>query len=233
MKRPKISDIEKRLARIKHVGNLQLQQLQCLYDGRPHVIAENYRRGILDLHLHFVRHLDGLASGSFCLNFREGSEIHFDIVGPNSDWTSMLVRIGEVAERAEPIISIVRLQVLNQCDFFFAESFKLGRNPPLELIFSVAYRKLQARIIDVRMSPLSERTHHIVQGDQKRLNDLTNQRLQSPQRIVDEVMGFERLGTLLLNGNDSRFRTTHVLDSRYEFRQTFFALIDPPVGIVH
>jgi hypothetical protein len=82
----------------------------------------------------------------------------------------MFIRIGKVAHDPKPVVVVIRLKLLNQCDLFSAKSFKLRRNPSIERLWRVANWKLQT-LIDRPAARFGKCADKIVQRDNKVLYD--------------------------------------------------------------
>lgn len=223
--------IEERLERIEHVGNLQLQELQRLYNGTP-VVREDYRAGKFILHVHGIWHEGADSAWRVCLQMRSG--MHPDIcsaAGAQLDWNAMPISTSQIVKPSEPCISIVRLKTLDQCDFFRTESFEFGRHPAAEFFWSVTNRKLQT-LIEGPTTSFDQSADQIVQGDDQMLEAFAHNRREFIETCRNRIVEVIRSGRLPPNKD---FRSRSAAESIYRFfevRQAFVTLADPPASIV-
>jgi len=224
--------IEQRLERIKYFGSLQLQELKRLYN-RGAVIEEDYRAGKFVRHVHGLWHQDALTEWRLCLQV--GGSVHQD---PGAAASAQLDRypmpIGpcEVVESTEPRIVVIWLKFLDQCDFFFPDTFEFRRNPTPESLWIVTNRKLQA-FIDEIPSCGGKGTNQVIQGDDKMLQALANERSKIIERFGDGIVELMRVGARSLDHNLDDFTVSHAVYPFYEVHQAFFTLADPPMGLVN
>ncbi len=225
----RLSLIEEWLERIKYVGNLQLEYLQRLYDRRTS-FTEHYRVGKAVLHLHCFRHENSPPKQCLCFQMRKCMSIDLSASAcTDCRRSAMSVRIGEIADFTEPIIPMIRLQPLNHCDFFSADSFKLGRTPTLEYLRRVTNRELQT-LIEVSPAKLGECDDQIIESDYKMLNNLADVDAEIKEWIGNWILELMRVFTF--DGNDVRVTLPKPLDSIIQVRQAFFALSDSPISFV-
>lgn len=157
--------LEKRLEFIKHLGNAQMNYLKRLYDGAP--IFERYLKEQIVLHLHGIT-----GRTAYCLNYRlEPSELTNILLYVNQ--ASVLVEIGQVAERSHPVASLVRLKLLEECDIFLRNSFEMGMPPTLEDIWVIFNRKLDVFANSVR-ALLGQSAGEIIHGAAEAVRTLTD-----------------------------------------------------------
>lgn len=147
----------------KQIGNLRLEFVKRLYDGRP--IAELYRIGLTGIHLHVAPKLIGQERlFHICCRLRSKTQLKDDLtVKLNESEFPMLVWIRQVSEDARPFTTFVQLQALNVCDMRGVESLE----PPFlngqrEAILGVINRKLRA-ILNLTRVENGERIDEIVE----------------------------------------------------------------------
>ena len=128
----KLSPLELRIERIKHLDNLRLKLLQFFYNGRS--VAENYCDEDIALHVH------GLSGENrFCATWRRR-----DGDGGGCDRkVPVFVRIGKLSEHTRPLASIARLQALESCDVLLADAFEIAASPSSKDLLAVVDRKLR------------------------------------------------------------------------------------------
>jgi hypothetical protein len=117
--------------RLKRLGNLRTQLLKCFYDG--HSIAECDINGKIALHVH------GLAGNdSVCATWRYLK----DSRSKDGLQVPVFVGVGDNSQQPRPLASVARLQLLNHCDVFVADTFEIARSSAFEGFFRVVDGKL-------------------------------------------------------------------------------------------
>ncbi len=125
------NSLEFRIERSKQVSNLEFELLQRLYDRRS--IAERYTKGEVSLHMHIQQ----ISGAIFCAVYMSRNTFEFtgsmrrnfnNALGQVNKRSEMpmFVWIREKCQEMRPCSSFVRLQSLNTCDMFDAESFQKG-----------------------------------------------------------------------------------------------------------
>jgi len=222
--------LERRLERIKHFRDLQLEHLKCLYNV-GFVLGEHYRQAKVVLHLHGVRHEDWYAMRRLRWYMRKRVKSDTAWSGANFDRVPMFIRIGEVTYNSKPMIVVVRLKLLNQCNLSSAKSSELGRHPCVECLWCVANRKLQI-LIDRLAARFSKCTDEIVQCSNKMLHDLTDDDGEVIEWVGQTILELMRVRARTLCGNDTRLSFSEGLNLTFEIEQASFALADSPLGII-
>jgi hypothetical protein len=121
--------IEERLERIKHVGNLQLQELKSLCHPNA-VIAKDNRQGKVVFHLHSVGHEDLLSARRLRLQMRKRMKTDLGSAARSQSYRiPMSVRVGKIAETAEPFVSIVRAAIARSMRPLFSRVLSTRREP--------------------------------------------------------------------------------------------------------
>jgi hypothetical protein len=174
---PDLSPLEFRLERLKRLGNLELDYLKRLYDGRP--LGELYRRGEMELHVHFAM------NGMYCATYRrlDGVKVRSVDAGiavggktaPDTGEAFVFVAIGQVAQSFSPIASRIRLQPLNRCDMGRIDAFEPSTLfPPREALFRVFNRKLREVLTDAGIE-FGEFKNEVIQGGSEVIDNLPDQ----------------------------------------------------------
>lgn len=174
--------LEKRLELIKHVGNLQLEYLQRLYDRRT--VAELYRQDQIVLHIHGVWR-DG---SRWCLTIKhvKGDAVNRRTAGAHEYRIAVFVRVTEVSNFTHPVVSSVGLKPLKQCDMFTLDALEKGWRLLPKCVWRLTYRKLQAFISSPAIKN-GKSSDEVVKGGAKRLDDFT---------YIDCTKSFIGLGNL-------------------------------------
>ena len=158
------NSLELRIEDIKSLSNLQFQLLQSVY------IHDNRSIGELYVNREAILHIHGLISGyRFCANLRKAiSNIERGYGEP-----SVFVRIGEIGESMRPVTSVIRLQPLDNCDVFVADSFEVGIALSLEILYAIINRKLCA-IFNLAGIQTCQLIDEIIHGGSQVVGDFSN-----------------------------------------------------------
>lgn len=164
-----------RLEHIKHLGNLKMELLKSFYDGRS--IAERYINGEILLHVH------GFASDyRFCATWRQG-----DGDSPcNSNEVPVFVWVGNLSEDARPIASIARLQLLDSCNMYIADTFETVLSPPIENLFAIIDGKL-CFIYDLLGVKASQLIDQVIQGSSQIIDGFANENASKMRNWLHDI----------------------------------------------
>lgn len=140
--RSALNKIEKRLELVNYLANAASDFLKLWHDVAP--VWERYREGKAALHVHVVGiGTENAVRSRFCIRccrkYRSLTELFVE-----NDQARVFVKIGEVAEKCDPVPSLVRLIPLEECEMFFPESFEQNAAPVFEEIWRVFNRKLDS-----------------------------------------------------------------------------------------
>jgi len=191
--------VEQNLERIKYPANLRLQYLKSIYDGRP--IFERYLTGDARIHLHCLWKSTPFCREEICICVAKRTASKCGTCGPYFYEVPMLVCVGQNPKKAQRIVSIIRLQSLNQCAVFDADSFKVSLNPTAKLLWRIVDRKLCA-LSRLPIVKFRQGVDHLVQGRAESHNDTTDARTDVLKSIWMSVLEDVRIGFLRLCGND-------------------------------
>lgn len=160
-----MNSLELRIEGMKCLSNLQFQLLQSVYvhDGRS--IAELYMNGESILHIH------GLTSDyRFCATLRNA----ISDGGFGYSKVHVFVRVGQTLENMCPVTSVIRLQPLDNCDMFIADTFEMEVTPSLESLYGIMNRKLCAIYNRARIK-ICQLIDEVIQGSSQVVDDFSNE----------------------------------------------------------
>jgi hypothetical protein len=219
--------IEQRLERVKNVGNLQLEQLQRLYDRRS--IAELYRERQIVLHVHGIVY----DSSRWCLTveYMEGNPISGRCGRAHEYRISVSISIGKLPDFPDPSVSVVRLKPLDQCDMLALDAFEQGRNLSSEVVWRLTYRKLQA-LIDASGIKNNKGRDKKIEGDPQRLDNLAHVNRKVPDGIRKFIADVTRVSSIWLRNDDIVLEFPEFFYSGFEVRQAFFGPLYSTIGII-
>ena len=226
--------LELRLEHAKRLGNLQFQLLQSVYihDGRS--IAELYMNGEAVLHIH------GLTSDyRFCATLRNA--IYDGGFGYSKP--PVFVRIGQFSEGACPVASVIRLQPLNYCDMFAADSFEKGTTPSLETFYGILNRKLRA-VFNLAGVQACQLIDEVIQSSSQVVSDFPNEDFNNVGHWLNvesctthDVLDFftffrdERLW-FAFNNNVITHSLAECIDHTIQIRQVYACLSNPLISAI-
>lgn len=148
----KQSNLELRLECINRMGDLRLDFLKRLYDGKA--VIKGYKQGNVELHIHAWTPVKKFHN-AIEPNSRDGRIRDFHICGVLTRFCGnsrtmllenempMLIWIRDISEHLSPIDSIIRLQSLNLCRMKAADSLEAGLGPSLESVWRVLNQELR------------------------------------------------------------------------------------------
>lgn len=155
------------LEKIKRISNIELQLLQCIYGDNLRSVVEMYINGEIGWHVHF-----SIGSNRFCATWMKGLDVSDNSIGCGK--SSVLIGIREVSDELRPLASIVRLQKLNVCPMFSADTFEPGIPLTPKILWAILDKKL--RMVYNRAGiEACNLIDQIVKGSPEIVNDFTNQ----------------------------------------------------------
>lgn len=155
------------LEEIKCISNIELQLLQCIYGDNLRSVVEMYINGEIGWHVHF-----SIGSNRFCATWMKGLNVSDNSIGCGE--SSVFIGVREVSDELRPLASIVRLQKLNVCPMFSADTFEPVIPLTPEILFAILDKKL--RMVYNRAGiEVCKLINQIVEGSPEIVNDFTNQ----------------------------------------------------------
>lgn len=240
--------LELRLERINRVGDLRLEYLKRLYDGRS--IIEGYETGNVELHVHGrftilcdfdIEHdsrlevgaghgmRDSHVCGVVTHFLRDGLVMFTDSESP------MLVWIGDGSESFRPTDSVIRLQFLDQCRMSVINAAQVGLAPSLESVWRVLDRELSS-VLDCPAIQSGQFVDQEIESGSQMIDDFTDKDRHVRRhfdKTLESYCGRERL-LIKLKVTDGQFTFSveELLGNGFEVDQVFVCPIDPRISAV-
>jgi hypothetical protein len=143
----------------------------------------------------------------------------------------MFIRIGEFSDLTYPVVSVVRLKPLDQCDLFALDAFEQGRNLSSKVIWALTNRKLQA-LIDGFGIENNKSDHKVVESRAEWLDNLTCIDRKVFNGIRKFIAQTARVSWMWLRDDDIVLEFPEFFYSNFEIRQAFFGPLYSTVGVV-
>jgi len=223
--------LELRLERIKRFSNLRLQLLQSVYvhDGRT--CAELYMDGSAVIHIHGV-----VGATRFCARLQNVNSILRG--GLRYCEFPVFVGVGEVSNQLCPITSIIRLQLLDSCDMFSAQTFEIASAPTPEDILAVLDRKLSFLLnrAGIKACKLID---EIIEGRPQVIDDFPNENLDDMRNFGDfnfersnDIASLVRRFWLTINDNTIAYSLAEDVNPTIQIRQVFICPSNPLISAI-
>jgi hypothetical protein len=233
-----LSPLELRLEISKSLSNVEYQLLQCLYNRRS--VLENY------LKRENVLHVQGLVGEkSFCaiyLRADNNRTVH-------NGKLSVLVGIGDISKPFRPLATIERLQPLDSCDVFRANS---SEKPifPLSCDATDSVVKCFWRVLNWKLRSLylllgleaGQFINKIIESSPKVIDDFADKNAEffrnrdwatSDIADINELTPFGRVSyTLVINGNTTNLILAKDLNPPFQVTEVFACPIDPLISAI-
>lgn len=233
-----LSLLELRLETIKSLDNTEYELLKCFYDGRS--ISEDYLKRENILHVH------GLAGKrGFCAVYlRADNKRAID-----NGKSSVFVRVGDISKLSRPLASVERLQPLDSCDVFRADSSEIFAFPlafdsadsAVKPLGGVLNRKLRSPYLLLRIEA-GQLINKIIESGSKVVDDFTNKnaellrygnRATSDIADKDELVAFDGAPhTLVINRNAICLALAKDVNPSFELIEALACPIDPPISAI-
>ena len=191
--------IEARLECVHNANDLRLEYLKLVYSGGS--VSEYYRSGNVRIHVDCLRHAPTRWQRQI---LRLCCRLH-EMLSPanrfQKDESAVLVFLGEKLQFSQPLPSVVRLRFLDQCNVCGIETFKIGLNPRLEMLWRLTDRELRSALQRRRMpfAKFKERIDKLIEGRSQLTGNDSDIHTEVWQRTSKPV--FNPSGRLLTGNN--------------------------------
>lgn len=232
-----LSPLELRLETIKSLDNVEYKLLKCFYNGRS--ILENYLKRENVLHVHGL-----VGEKGFCaiyLRADNNRTIH-------NDKSSVLVGIGDISKPFRPLATIERLQPLNSCDVFRANSSEKFIFP-LSSDATDSVVKCFWRVLDWKLRSLylllgieaGQLINEVIESSPKVIDDFADKNAEffrNGDWATSDIAGINELMfdmvpyTLIINGNTINLILAKDLNPSFQVTEVFACPIDPLISAV-
>jgi hypothetical protein len=233
-----LSPLELRLETIKSLDNFEYKLLKCFYNGRS--ILENYLKRENVLHVHGL-----VGKKGFCAIYLRADN-NRAIHNGNS---SVFVGIGDISKLSRPLATIERLQPLDSCDVFRANSSEVFASP---LIFDVTDSSIKRfwRVLDWKLRSLyfllgieaGQRINEVIKSGSEVIGDFADNNAEffrnrdwatSDIADINELIPFDRTPyTLVINGNTINLILAKDIDPSFQVTEVFACPIDPLISAI-
>ena len=223
--------LEIRIECIKRFGDLRLKLLQSVYvhDGRSS--AELYMDGSLVIH---IRGLVG--ADRFCARFQKMNGVLSR--GLRYCELPVFVGVGEVSNQLRPVASFIRLQPLDSCDMFIAQTFKIPTMPTPEDIFAILDRKLSF-LLNRAGIKACELIDQIIECRTQIVNDFSNEDFDDVGNLgefyfecSDDISRFIEGLWLAIYNNAICYSLTQTFNQTIQIRQVFACPSNPLISAI-
>jgi len=233
-----LSPLELRLETIKSLDNVEYKLLKCLYNGRS--ILENYLERENVLHVHGLVGEEG-----FCAIYLRADNNRTIYKGKSS----VLVGIGDISKPFRPLAIIERLQPLNSCDVFRANSSEVFASPRIFDVTDSGIKRFW-RVLDWKLRSLylllgieaGQLINEVIESSPKVIDDFADKDAEffrnrdwasSDIADINEFTPFDRTPyTLIINGNTINIMLAKDLNPSFQITEVFACPIDPLINAI-
>ncbi len=233
-----LSPLELRLETIKSLDNFEYKLLKCFYNGRS--ILENYLKRENVLHVHGL-----VGNKGFCATYLRADNnraIH-------NGKSSVFVGIGDISKPSRPLATIERLQPLDSCDVFRANSSEKFTFP-FSFDTTDSAVKCFWRVLDWKLRSLyillgieaGQRINEVIKSGSEVIDYFADKNAEllrhgdwttSDIADINELIPFNRAPyTLVINRNTIYLILAKGLNPSFQVTEVFTCPIDPLISAI-